>query len=78
MSGGRRVSGCREWGAAAACGWNLRPATDRSLSLSLTRSLDAPEVAIDTNHPYAEFATLVVDGQTRISRIVGTKQVKGS
>ena len=33
-----RASGFREWGASASLGWDPRPATDRGLSTSLTRS----------------------------------------
>ena len=36
-----RASGFREWGASASLGWDPRPATDRGLSLSLTRSWGA-------------------------------------
>ena len=36
-----RESGFREWGASASFGWDQRPATDRGLSLSLTRSWGA-------------------------------------
>ncbi len=35
------VRGFREWGASAAFAWDPRPETDRSLSLSLTRSWGA-------------------------------------
>ena len=35
------ASGLREWGASASFGWDPRPATDRGLSLSLTRSWGA-------------------------------------
>ena len=36
-----RASGFREWGASASFGWDPRPATDRGLALSLTRSWGA-------------------------------------
>ena len=36
-----RESGFREWSASASVGWDLRPASDRGLSLSLTRSWGA-------------------------------------
>ena len=35
------ASGFREWGASASFAWDPRPATDRGLALSLTRSLGA-------------------------------------